>query len=90
MELSCVGDPAAAGVRMGLWGAAQAVAFALGGLFATLTVDLVRTAFGSAVAAYGIVFGIQAALFVAAAGFAARVAVIPSRRSAAQPTGVIA
>jgi BCD family chlorophyll transporter-like MFS transporter len=54
------------GVRMGVWGAAQAVAFGLGGIVGTLAVDIVRLVTGSAVHAYGLVFVAQAVLFAAA------------------------
>jgi BCD family chlorophyll transporter-like MFS transporter len=73
MALAHQGEASGAGVRMGLWGAAQAVAFALGGLFSTSLVDLARHFFGSPAAAFGIVFCAEAALFVMAARFAARV-----------------
>jgi BCD family chlorophyll transporter-like MFS transporter len=73
MALAHQGEASGAGVRMGLWGAAQAVAFALGGLFSTTLVDFARHFFGSPAAAFGIVFGAEAALFVLAARFAARV-----------------
>ncbi len=59
------------GVRMGLWGAAQAVAFGLGGLAGTLIVDLVRILSGSPAMAYASVFALEAALFVFAAALAA-------------------
>ncbi len=62
-----------AGVRMGLWGAAQAVAFALGGLFSTTLLDSARYFLGSPAAAFGIVFCAEAALFIVAARFSARV-----------------
>jgi BCD family chlorophyll transporter-like MFS transporter len=73
MELSSDGAAGHTGARMGLWGAAQAVAFALGGLFGTSLVDLVRHVSGSPLVAFAIVFGAQAALFVAAAGLAAQI-----------------
>jgi BCD family chlorophyll transporter-like MFS transporter len=73
MALAHQGEASGAGVRMGLWGAAQAVAFALGGLFSTTIVDFARHFLGSPAAAFGIVFGAEAALFVMAARFAARV-----------------
>jgi BCD family chlorophyll transporter-like MFS transporter len=73
MALAHRGEAKGAGVRMGLWGAAQAVAFALGGLFSTMLVDFARHFLGSPAAAFGIVFGAEAALFVVAARFAARV-----------------
>lgn len=65
-------EPASAGVRMGLWGAAQAVAFALGGLLGTMTLDAVRYLFGSPVIAFAVVFGCEALLFSVAARLAAR------------------
>jgi BCD family chlorophyll transporter-like MFS transporter len=49
------------------------VAFALGGLFSTTLVDSARYLLGSPAAAFGIVFCAEAALFVIAARFAARV-----------------
>jgi BCD family chlorophyll transporter-like MFS transporter len=74
MALAHKGEAAGAGVRMGLWGAAQAVAFALGGLFSTTLVDSARYFLGSPAAAFGIVFCAEAALFIIAARFAARMA----------------
>jgi BCD family chlorophyll transporter-like MFS transporter len=60
------------GTRMGLWGAAQAVAFGLGGILATGSVDLVRAMTGSVAEAYGLVFAAEALLFVLATVFAVR------------------
>jgi BCD family chlorophyll transporter-like MFS transporter len=85
MELAHRGGAHSAGVRMGLWGAAQAIAFALGGLFGTFVVDLIRYLFGSAVAAFGIVFLVEAALFLAAARYAASIRTRPSHPMATQP-----
>jgi BCD family chlorophyll transporter-like MFS transporter len=55
---------------MGLWGASQAVAFALGGLLSAAAVDLVRYALGSPSGAYAAVFVAQAILFLMAGGLA--------------------
>ena len=60
------------GTRMGLWGAAQAMAFGLGGIAATATVDLARWLTGSVTLAYGFVFVLEAVLFVVATLFAVR------------------
>jgi BCD family chlorophyll transporter-like MFS transporter len=60
------------GTRMGLWGAAQAVAFGLGGIVATGAVDLARLATGSPAIAYGAVFVAEALLFVWATVYAVR------------------
>jgi BCD family chlorophyll transporter-like MFS transporter len=57
---------------MGLWGAAQAVAFGLGGIVATGAVDLARLATGSPAIAYGAVFVAEALLFVWATVYAVR------------------
>jgi BCD family chlorophyll transporter-like MFS transporter len=62
-----------AGLRMGLWGAAQAVAFALGGLAATVASDLARLILGSPAVAYAAVFVAEAVLFLIAARLAAGV-----------------
>ena len=72
MELAHDGDSGHAGVRMGLWGAAQAVAFAFGGVLGTAIVDSSRWLFGSPTAAFAIVFCVEAVLFLAAAGLAAK------------------
>ncbi len=70
------------GTRMGLWGAAQAIAFAIGGFAGTVMADLARAGFGAAAPAYGFVFLCEAALFLASAVLAARLGVsrLPSLR----------
>jgi BCD family chlorophyll transporter-like MFS transporter len=70
------------GVRMGVWGAAQALAFGAGGIVGTLVVDIVRFTTDSSVLAYSIVFAMQAILFGCAAWLAA---IITSRRAAPKP-----
>jgi BCD family chlorophyll transporter-like MFS transporter len=61
------------GVRIGIWGAAQAVAFALGGLFGTGASDIARFFIADPAHAYGCVFVAEAGLFLAAALLAAKV-----------------
>jgi BCD family chlorophyll transporter-like MFS transporter len=90
MELAHYRADGGAGVRMGLWGAAQAVAFALGGIVGTGTVDLIRHVFGSPVTAFSIVFGLEAVLFFIAARFAARVGSTNQCHTVANPMAVIA
>jgi len=63
---------ARAGTRMGLWGAAQALALGAGGLLASALVDLARLALGSPLHAYVAVFAAEALAFVASAWIAAR------------------
>ena len=67
MRLANQGRPAREGVRMGLWGAAQAVAFGLGGLIGTAASDMAQWLISSPGAAYASVFGFEAALFVLSA-----------------------
>ncbi len=55
------------GVRMGLWGAAQAIAFGLGGFLGTVAVDLARALMASPLSAYATVFFAEALLFVLSA-----------------------
>ncbi len=74
MALAGSGSGGRQGTRMGLWGAAQAVAFGLGGFLGTVAVDLARHLVGSPAIAYGAVFAVEAGLFVVAAGLAVRVA----------------
>jgi BCD family chlorophyll transporter-like MFS transporter len=66
---------------MGLWGAAQAVAFGLGGLVGTAASDLARWLLASEGTAYAAVFAGEGLLFVVSAWLAWRVsapAVMPS------------
>ena len=72
MRLASEGRHAREGVRMGLWGAAQALAFGIGGLVGTGASDLARWLIGTPSTAYAAVFALEAALFVVAAVLAAR------------------
>jgi BCD family chlorophyll transporter-like MFS transporter len=67
MQFAGVGKEKREGVRMGIWGAAQAIAFGLGGILGTGASDLARYLLGDPVAAYASVFLIEAILFIAAA-----------------------
>ncbi len=58
---------------MGLWGAAQAIAFGLGGFVGTAASDLARFLIGSPSAAYAAVFAGEAVLFLVSALLASRV-----------------
>nr|WP_233151057.1 BCD family MFS transporter [Sphingomonas sp. BT553] len=60
------------GIRMGVWGAAQAIAFGLGGLIGALGVDAGRVLTGSTAQTFTVVFGVEALLFLAAASLALR------------------
>jgi BCD family chlorophyll transporter-like MFS transporter len=65
MALAGEGREAREGTRMGLWGAAQAVAAGVGGVLGAGAVDLARY-FIATPTAFGVVFIAEAALFVAA------------------------
>ena len=73
MALAGTGRASREGVRMGVWGAAQAVAFGLGGLGGTLASDIARHWLGTPALAYAAVFAGEAGLFLVAARQAARV-----------------
>lgn len=87
MMLAHRGGPQSAGLRMGLWGAAQAVGFACGGVVATTLLDASRHWFGSVGKAFAAVFAIEALLFLTAALYAGRVDVRPRWRNAIAAAG---
>jgi MFS transporter, BCD family, chlorophyll transporter len=68
------------GIRMGLFGAAQAIAVGLGGIVATAGVDLVRWLSNSPLWAYSLVFVAEALTFAVAAILAARIGRIAEAR----------
>jgi BCD family chlorophyll transporter-like MFS transporter len=70
MRLAGEGQASHEGMRMGLWGGAQAVAFGLGGLVGTGASDLARWLLGAPELSYAAVFAFEGALFVAAAWLA--------------------
>lgn len=61
-----------AGIRMGVFGAAQALASAIGGPAGAVASDLFRAVLGSAATGYAAVFVVEAALFGVAAALALR------------------
>ena len=73
MGLAGAGGEAERGTRMGVWGAAQGVAFGAGGFLGTVAVDLARLVTPEAVHAYAAVFLAEALLFVLATWIALRI-----------------
>jgi len=73
MQLAGRGESGREGVRMGLWGASQAIAFGLGGLGGAVASDLARGLIDDTGLAYGSVFLAESLLFVAAARLAAAI-----------------
>ncbi|MBC7520503.1 MAG: BCD family MFS transporter [Sandarakinorhabdus sp.] len=60
------------GIRMGLWGAAQALAFGMGGFFGASAVDVGRHLLGADAQAFELVFAFEALIFLGAAMIAVR------------------
>ena len=83
MRLAVVGGGGKEGVRIGLWGGAQAIAFGLGGLLGAGASDLARSIFSNPATAYSSVFFIEAILFVASAYMAS---LVESKNSSASGT----
>jgi BCD family chlorophyll transporter-like MFS transporter len=73
MRLAGVGRASREGVRMGLWGAAQAIAFGLGGLVGTAASDLAHWLIAAPAQAYAVVFALEGLLFVVSALLAWRI-----------------
>jgi BCD family chlorophyll transporter-like MFS transporter len=92
MGLAGAGPTASEGVRMGVWGAAQACAFAIGGFLGALGVDVMRGALHQAGQAFLVVFCAEAAVFLVAAKLASRLGVSTPRLApdhlALDPTGL--
>ena len=72
MALASEGRGKREGTRMGLWGAAQAIAAGFGGLFGAAAVDVMRVSMADG-PAFGAVFLGEAGLFLAAAFMALHV-----------------
>lgn len=72
MDLAGRGGPGLEGIRMGLWGASQAVAFGLGGFFGASAVDMGRALLGADGPAFELVFAFEAMIFIMAAMIAVR------------------
>ena len=70
MGLASAGRESREGVRVGIWGAAQAFAFAAGGLAGTGLIDATHLTIARPALAYATVFGVQALVFVLAARMA--------------------
>jgi BCD family chlorophyll transporter-like MFS transporter len=73
MSLASEGGKNREGVRMGFWGAAQAIAFGLGGLVGTMGIDITRALTGSVTFSYTTVFTLEGIVFLISALLAARI-----------------
>jgi BCD family chlorophyll transporter-like MFS transporter len=72
MSLAGAGGSGREGIRMGLWGASQAIAFAVGGFMGAVMVDIGRAALPADGPAFLTVFTAEALLFLVAAALAFR------------------
>jgi BCD family chlorophyll transporter-like MFS transporter len=70
MQLAGAAGPHREGIRMGVWGASQAIAFGAGGLIGAVGVDLGRSVMGATDRAFALVFTGEALLFLVAAALA--------------------
>ncbi len=86
MGLAGAGPPGREGVRMGVWGAAQAAGFAGGGFVGAVGVDLMRRLLHQDGPAFLCVFAGEAAIFLGAAILASRLEAASPEREAA-PAG---
>lgn len=84
MGLAGAGETTREGVRMGVWGASQAIAFGLGGLLGAVGLDLARSALGNVGAAFQLVFAVEAGAFVLAALLAVKATGAGAIRARAQ------
>ncbi len=73
MGLATRGQTGNAGMRMGVWGAAQAIAFGMGGLLGSIALDIGRRLTGTDSSAFALVFGLEATLFLISAAVALRI-----------------
>jgi len=74
MQLVARGRESREGLRMGLWGAAQAIAFGVGGLVGAAALDVARLATGSTTDGFAAVFLVDGALFLLSAWLALGIA----------------
>jgi BCD family chlorophyll transporter-like MFS transporter len=86
MGLAGEGEGPREGIRMGVWGAAQALGFAAGGFLGAVGVDIGRGLMGADAPAFGLVFTLEAGLFLASALIASRIGA-PASSVASPVTG---
>jgi len=80
MDLVGAGTASREGTRMGLWGAAQALAFGAGGLLGAGLADLCRWMLGSARLGYVSVFALESLAFLVAGAIALRLGSLREER----------
>ncbi|SDJ29625.1 BCD family MFS transporter [Lutimaribacter saemankumensis] len=83
MGLAREGDESREGIRMGLFGAAQAIAFGAGSFLGTAAADIMRSLTASDALAYGSVFAAEGGVFLIAAFLAMSLGTQPKQAPAA-------
>ncbi|MEO1191976.1 MAG: BCD family MFS transporter [Pseudomonadota bacterium] len=84
MGLASEGRESREGMRMGLWGAAQAIAFGVGGIAGAGALDVMRLLVSDTGTAFAAVFALEAGLFLVAALMARSL----QRNDSAEPTPI--
>ena len=86
MRLASEGRASREGIRMGLWGASQAIAFGFGGLLGTAASDFAHWIISSSGAAYASVFAAEALLFIVSALLALRIPMTEQQKQEEEQT----
>jgi MFS transporter, BCD family, chlorophyll transporter len=89
MALAGAAGVAREGIRMGVWGASQAIAFGLGGLVGAVGVDAGRAIIGTDGPAFGVIFAFEAGLFLCAAAIALRAVSGPQKSQTRAMAGAL-
>ncbi|MFO0690337.1 MAG: BCD family MFS transporter [Myxococcota bacterium] len=76
MTLASDGEPGREGTRMGVWGAAQAIAFGVGGAVGAVAVDGVGLVLEAPASAFAVVFALEASVFLVASRLAAGIELV--------------
>lgn len=79
MTLAGQGRKSREGIRMGVWGAAQAIAFGLGGFIGTVAIDVTRWLTNDVGLSFAVVFTGEAILFIISAMIATTIGVASTR-----------
>lgn len=87
MALAGEGKGRREGIRMGVWGAAQAIGFGVGGFLGAVAVDIGRRVFVEDATAFGLVFALEASLFIVSAVIAAQIGAAVTAPSTKHKTG---
>jgi BCD family chlorophyll transporter-like MFS transporter len=84
MRMAGEGRSSREGVRMGLWGAAQALAFGIGGLLGTVASDIAHWLLAAEGSAYASVFALESCMFFVSAALAWKIRLV-TQQVAADP-----